>query len=100
MGRSEVDRRREYFKQMDLKLPRGNKHPLVSLARDCLSNDPSQRPKMVDVVGRLGEMVDQVRKNIYRCTIEQVICINIICLLTFTSYRTYGVTIHSQSLLE
>ena len=58
MGQSEVDRRREYFKLMDLKLPHGNKHPLYSLAQDCLHNDPSQRPITQDVSARLHQMVE------------------------------------------
>ncbi len=58
MGQSEVDRRREYFKLMDLKLPHGNKHPLYSLAQDCLHNDSVQRPVTQDVSARLHQMVE------------------------------------------
>ncbi len=60
MGRSEFDRRREYFKQMDLKLPQGTKHPLVGLSQECLHNDPSQRPATQDVLARLRQMVKEV----------------------------------------
>ena len=59
MVRSEVDRRRDYFKQMDLRLPMGSKHPLVDLAQECLQDDPAQRPKTEEVVGRLRQMVEE-----------------------------------------
>lgn len=60
MGRSECDRRREYFKQMDLKLPQGTKHPLVGLSQECLRNDPSQRPSTQDMLARLRQLVKEV----------------------------------------
>lgn len=58
--RSEVDRRKEYIKQMDLKLPLGSKHPLVDLVHGCLQDDPTKRPSTQDVLGRLRHMVDEV----------------------------------------
>ena len=60
MLRSEVDRRKEYFKQMDLKLPHGNKHPLVGLAQECLQDDPKKRPLTEKLLERMRQMVDEM----------------------------------------
>ena len=56
MGRSEVERRRVYFEQMEDKLPGGSKHPLFQLIKDCLMNDPSKRPSVQQVLTTLEEM--------------------------------------------
>ena len=56
LGRSEVERRRVYFEQMEDKLPGGSKHPLFQLIKNCLMNDPSKRPSVQQVLTTLEEM--------------------------------------------
>ena len=55
-----MDRRRRYFKRMDIILPFGSKNPLVELAQDCLCNDPQARPPTEDVLARMKQMVEEV----------------------------------------
>ena len=56
VARSEVDRRGEYFQQLERKLLDGGRHPLVQLIKQCLSNTPSNRPRVEQVVAALEEM--------------------------------------------
>ena len=43
LGRSEVERRGEYFEQLEQSLHRQH-HPLIQLTKHCLHNTPSRRP--------------------------------------------------------
>lgn len=60
LARSEVERREEYFAQMERLLPGGLQHPLAVLTRDCLSNMPENRPTAQELVSRLREMTTTV----------------------------------------
>ena len=75
VGRSEVGRRQAYFDQLEDLVPGGVRRLLVQMIKDCLRNDPSQRPtaeQLVtvlegmkgDVEGPCGELatVDAVRQ--------------------------------------
>ena len=54
LGRSEVGRRGEYFDQLDdLPFPGRVRRVLVQLIKDCLHNDPSQRPSAEQLVSSL-----------------------------------------------
>lgn len=56
LARSEVQRREDYFTQMERLLPGGLQHPLAVLTRDCLSNMPENRPTAQELVSRLRGM--------------------------------------------
>ena len=57
LGRSEVGRRGEYFDQLDdLPFPGRVRRVLVQLIKDCLRNDPSQRPSAEHLVSLLEEI--------------------------------------------
>ena len=56
VGRSEVERRGEYFDQLEDLLPGGRKHAFIQLAKNCLQNAPSQRPTAEQLVTALEEM--------------------------------------------
>ena len=56
VGRSEVERRGEYFEQLEDLLPGGIRHTFVQLTKNCLQNSPSQRPTAEQLVTALQEM--------------------------------------------
>ena len=56
IARSEVERRERYIRQLEIKFPTGDQHPLVLLVKRCLHNDPSERPTSEEVVASLEEM--------------------------------------------
>ena len=60
VGRSEVERRGEYFEQLEDLLPGGIRHTFVhtfvQLTKNCLRNSPSQRPTAEQLVTALQEM--------------------------------------------
>ena len=56
IARSEVDRRELYLEQLERKLPGGREHPLVQLLKQCLNNNPSQRPTAEELIASLVEM--------------------------------------------
>ena len=56
VGRSEVERRGEYFEQLEDLLPGGIRHTFVQLTKNCLRNSPSQRPTAEQLVTALEEM--------------------------------------------
>ena len=58
IGRSEVERRGEYFEQLERVLPGGQQHPFLQLTKDCLHNTPSERPTTEQLVTALEEMRD------------------------------------------
>ena len=55
MGRSEVERRQEYFDQLQQKL-QGGQHPFVQFTKDCLHTLPSKRPTAEELVTLLKRM--------------------------------------------
>ena len=55
-ARSEVERRSQYIRQLENKLPSGEHHPFVQLVKRCLHNDPSERPLSEQLVTSLEEM--------------------------------------------
>ena len=56
VGRSEVERRGEYFDQLEDLLPGGRKDAFIQLTKNCLQNAPSQRPTAEQLVTALEEM--------------------------------------------
>ncbi len=54
LGRSEVERRRDYIAQLHQQL--GQDHPLVRLIKRCLGNDPAHRPSAEEVLQRLEQV--------------------------------------------
>ena len=60
MARSEVERRGQYFEQLEDLLPGRIRQVLVLLIKNCLHNDPSQRPTAEQLVTSLEEMKGEV----------------------------------------
>ena len=60
LGRNEVERRGNYFDQLENLLPGGNRHCLLQLMKDCLHNVPSRRPTAEQLVTSLEEMKGEV----------------------------------------
>ena len=56
LGHNETERRGNYMDQLENLLPRGNRHLLLQLIKDCLRNAPSQRPTAEQLVTALEEM--------------------------------------------
>ena len=52
---SEVERRREYFEQLEGNML-GGQHPCVQMTKQCLHNSPSRRPTAEQLVATLEEM--------------------------------------------
>ena len=58
-GRSEVERRADYFDILvgglsaDKKSGNARDHPLVVLVKECLSNEPTDRPTAMEIVESL-----------------------------------------------
>ncbi len=51
---SEVDRREEYFQEID------QDHPLMGLIRQCLSNNPTSRPEALDILGQVESVISRL----------------------------------------
>ena len=51
LGRSEVERRRDYIQTLHRQL--GEQHPLVQVVHQCLHNTPSRRPSAAELLPRL-----------------------------------------------
>ena len=51
-----MERRNQYFEQLHIILPGGSQHPLVQLIKDCLQNNPCQRPTAEQLVVVLREL--------------------------------------------
>ena len=63
-GRSEVERRSQYFERID----RSRSDVLILLIESCLSNLPKNRPSIVRVCDQLeGQLVDNERSSSYDC---------------------------------
>ena len=56
VGRSEVERREQYFQLLDRRIIDGQRHPCVQLAKDCLRNSPSRRPTAEEIIATLEGM--------------------------------------------
>ncbi len=54
LGRSEVERRRDYMARLRQQLDQG--HPLVRLIEQCLRNDPAHRPSAEEVLQCLEQL--------------------------------------------
>ena len=54
-GRSEVDRRRVYIDILVSGLNNDENHPLVLLVKECLANEPDERPAAKEIVQRLQQ---------------------------------------------
>ena len=55
VARSEVERRRDYFEQLEGTML-GGQHPCVLLTKQCLHNSPSRRPTAEQLVATLEGM--------------------------------------------
>ena len=58
-GRTEVERRQEYFKVLYGKIEEN--HPLVLLVKNCLRNSPKRRPKAHELVSQLDVMCKELQ---------------------------------------
>ena len=56
VGRSEVERREQYFQLLDRRIVDGQRHPCVQLTKECLHNSPSRRPTAEQLVATLEGM--------------------------------------------
>jgi len=54
--RDEIQRRQNYFSCLYKKLKLEENHPLVTLMKECLANDPEMRPNATELVSRLGAL--------------------------------------------
>ena len=63
IGRSEVERRREYIQQLHVQLP--EQHPLVQLVHQCLHNTPARRPSAEELLQQLEAVRDQIEGGPY-----------------------------------
>ena len=53
LGRSEVERRREYIDLLEKEFRDGEHHPFVQMVKQCLQNAPSRRPTTEQVLDRV-----------------------------------------------
>ena len=56
LGRSEVERRREYIDLLEKELHDGEHHPLTQMVKQCLQNAPSRRPTTEQLMRSLEEV--------------------------------------------
>ena len=54
-GRSEVERRGEYVNILVGGLSDDENHPLVVLVKECLANEPEERPTAEEIIRRLQQ---------------------------------------------
>ena len=67
IGRTEVERRSQYFEGID----RSRSDVLIPLIESCLSNLPKNRPSIVRVCDQLeGQLVDRESDSIYELTVS------------------------------
>ena len=50
IARTEVERRKAYFEQLETELPKDEHHLLTQMVRNCLQNAPSRRPNAKQIV--------------------------------------------------
>ena len=53
-ARSEVERRGKYIATMETKI--GSDHPLIKLVKQCLDNEPHDRPSAQELLTRLRKL--------------------------------------------
>ena len=58
LARTEVQRRDEYIRQLHQQL--GEQHPLVLLVKQCLDDEPSERPSAQELLQQLEGMRIQI----------------------------------------
>jgi len=63
IGRSEVERRREYIQLLHEQLP--EQHPLVQLVHQCLHNTPTRRPSAEELLQQLEAVRAQIEGGPY-----------------------------------
>ena len=63
IGRSEVERRREYIQLLHEQLPQ--RHPLVQLVHQCLHNTPARRPSAEELLQQLEAARAQIEGGPY-----------------------------------
>ena len=63
IGRSEVERRREYIQLLHGQLP--EQHPLVQLVHQCLHNTPARRPSAEELLQQLEAVRAQLEGGPY-----------------------------------
>ena len=63
IGRSEVERRREYIQLLHEQLPQ--RHPLVQLVHQCLHNTPARRPSAEELLQQLEAVRAQIEGGPY-----------------------------------
>ena len=72
MARSEVERRRSYFEEMERSLPNWAHEMFEGMIIDCLSNEPSERPTAEQVLTSLEGMERKVIDNNYQNIDEEI----------------------------
>ena len=58
LARTEVQRRDEYIRLLHQQL--GEQHPLVLLVKQCLDDEPSERPSAQELLQQLEDMKGQI----------------------------------------
>ena len=71
LARTEVQRRDEYIKLLHQQL--GEQHTLVLLVKQCLDDEPSERPSAQELLRQLEGMRAQIEDPYQRLTREKVI---------------------------
>ena len=56
MGRSEVERRRDYIELLEKELHDGDDHLLTQIVKQCLQNVPSRQPTTEQLVTELQQV--------------------------------------------
>ena len=60
LGRSEVERRREWIDQLEKELREGEQHPLTQMVKQCLQNEPARRPTTEQLLASLKGMREAI----------------------------------------
>ena len=71
LTRTEVQRRDEYIKLLHKQL--GEQHPLVLLVKQCLDDEPSERPSAQELLQQLEGMKTQIEDPYQRLAKEKAI---------------------------
>ena len=66
LGRTEVQRRDEYIELLHQQL--GDQHPLVLLVKQCLDDEPLERPSAQELLQQLDGMRAQIRDPYHHLT--------------------------------
>ena len=71
LARTEVQRRDEYIKLLHQQM--GEQHPLVLLVKQCLDDEPSERPSAQELLQQLEGMKTQIEDPYQRLAKEKAI---------------------------